>query len=345
MTAFGTLGTSRASKVLLKEEPTWAGVITTATAVWPRRSDALFQKVKQYVTSEHAAGEDIGFVKPATRYVTGRLQAELDTATLPWYLKWYLGSLTNTTLGGTLGYKHSGKFALTGVKSFRAFVDEGGLSTPAYRDYKGLVPQRLLLELQRTRPAMITAEAIGKIDASGNNPGAASYPDALIIPTFNGFTVYTGAAGATTLAAMSAWTDPNGMSVEIQHDLEFQDNYISDGTGQLAGIALGIPKVAVGLQTILTPNHKLAAFDADTEISVGIKLDTGKLIDASGNTNHRVEFIFPRCTIDSYPITIRGTGAIRPNVGIKPMVDDTATYSMLIDVYNDKQASDYADAT
>jgi len=67
----------------------------------------------------------------------------------------------------------------------------------------------------------------------------------------------------------------------------------------------------------------------------GIVLDTGVAIPSGNGSNYKMEIIFPRGRYASYDREVPGEGTIEPVVDFLPMLDKTATYSVVINVYND----------
>ncbi len=194
----GNLGTGKKSVVLLKEEPTWAGTIATATSVFLRPKEYDFQKVPSIVQSTHAAATELGFAKKVVESALGMQGFELDMTSIGWLLKWIMGSKDSAQQGATSEYKHTFKFG-TAIKSVKSFVNEGGLATPYYRNYLGLVPNRLALNVQIYDWVNGEIGFLGKTNETGTNPGSASYATDNLRVAYDGFTVKFGAiiTGAT----------------------------------------------------------------------------------------------------------------------------------------------------
>jgi len=339
--ALGNIGTGKNSILLLKEEPTFAGTITSATSVWLRRKDHSFQRNPSIVKSNYAAQSDIGIAKKAVETVTGSVRFEVDATTIGWLLKWLMGTPTSTIQGASSEYKHVFKWANT-WKSCKASIDEGGLGTPLLYGYLGLVPDRLALNM----PLYGTLEGevgfVGKKNATVTAPGSATFPSDDLTIAYNGFSVRTGTAGTTTWAAMNAFTDPYDMRLELSRDIK-ADNFVSDGTGQTTGITDGDVNTSLNFVSQLTTSHRAATFEAGTEISMAIKLDTGLLIPSGNADNYMIEIILPRVVLKAYNRRASGPGPINPVIDVIPMKDITAGYSTMINLYNNTTA--YTDAT
>jgi hypothetical protein len=65
--------------------------------------------------------------------------------------------------------------------------------------------------------------------------------------------------------------------------------YNSDGTGKPTGIYEGEPGINLKLATELSTNHKMAIFEAGTEIAMGITMDTG--VQAGTGLNYKLHVL------------------------------------------------------
>lgn len=153
---------------------------------------------------------------------------------------------------------------------------------------------------------------------------------------------YLGTAGATTISAMTPWTDPYYGRVDFARNRKV-DNFRSDGTGKSAGISDGKIMTNINLITTLTTNHEYATFRAGTEKSFGMRLDTGTLVTGAAATNFVLDIIFPRVELTNYDANVDGKGTILPAVNIKPQKDATAGYSVSMELFN--ATSSYPDST
>lgn len=340
--AHGNLGTGKKSVVLLKEEPTWAGTINTASSVFLRPKEYDFQKVPSIVQSTHAAATELGFAKKVVESALGMQGFEVDMTSIGWLLKWIMGNKTSVIQGATSEYKHTFKFG-TGIKSVKSFVNEGGLSTPYYRNYLGLVPNRLALNVQIYDWVNGEIGFLGKTNEVGSDPGSASYATDNLRVAYDGFSVKFGDAGTVLMASLAAFTDPFDMRFEVGYPDAKADNFVSDGTGQTTGIFVGQPSCMLDFQSQLTTNHQLAAFEAYTQKAIGVILDSGTLIPSGNGSNYKMEIMIPRALIKNYTRRSNGPGPIIPGIYVVPILDPTAGYSIRIDVFNNTAA--YTDST
>jgi hypothetical protein len=336
-----SVGTGLDSKLLLKEQSALATLGTGQRSVWLRRHEAGFHKVPNYVTSDYAASSEIGISKQISHFVTGRLRFELDMSTIVDVLKWFMGSITTAQQGATSEYKHTLKFG-TAFKYFKALIDEGGMSSALYKNYIGNAINSFSLFVPRMDTVYCDCRATGQTNETGSDPGTPSFAVDELTVAFNGFKVYVGTAGATTIAAMSQWKDPFSAKFDMSRDLN-ADNFQSDQLGYTDDIVDGKVRAAVNFVTKLRTTHRIADFEAGTETSLGIVLDTGVAIPSGNGSNYKMEIVFPRGVFTTYERAIDGEGTIEPVVDFIPMIDKTATYSVRIDVYNN--TTTYPNAT
>lgn len=337
----GDIGTGNLTKVLLKEEPSFAGAISSATAIWLRKSRAFFQKIPNIVASEYANATELGYSKQVFHTTAGLLAFELDTTTIGWLLKFIMGNKTTTQQGVTSEYKHTFKFGST-LKSCKVFTDMGGLSSALNLDYVGQAVDRLGFIVNIFDTVKNEAVLVGQTDASGSGPGAPSYASDDLTVAYGGVSWFTGTAGETAISSMTQWTDPYDMRLEVARNRK-ADNFISDGTGKTAGITDGSPSISCNVMAQLTSNHQYTNFRTDVERAFACRLDTGKLIPSGNGSNYKLEIVMPRVKFRTYNLNADGIGTILPAIDIAPLIDPTAQYSIRFDLFNDTIA--YSDAT
>lgn len=329
----GNIGTGHDSVVLLNEEYSYATLGTT-NAVWVRRLSHGFDRNPVFVESGHAALAGMGLVKETVHDATGTLDCELDATTAGWLFKWITAcTLSSTQQGGTSEYKHVFRFGST-PKTIQASVNDGGLSTPYYEKYQGLLLSNLALNLDMSGTIRAGLDFLGQTSASGSNPGSASLAAENLTFAFGDVSYYVGTAGATTIAAMTAWTDPFDFEMNFMRVGADNKNYNSDGTGKPSGIYEGQGAVNLRLAATLSTNHKMATFLAGTEVSFGIELDTGVAIPSGNGSNYKIDYIFPRVRFEKYQRRASGPGAIVAVIPVRIMKDITAGYEVSVDIYN-----------
>lgn len=345
MASLGNIATGKGSVLLLKEEPGFAGTIASATSVWPRIRAYNYKMVKTWVKSEHAASNNLGFVKKAVEIASGYHKFEVDMTSIVWPLKWLMGSLVSAQVGATSEYKHRLKFGNSN-KSFKAFLNEGGLASGYFRNYLGMTPNRFNMNVTRFDTVLAEMSSIGKKNEDGGaGPGSATFAAENLTAAFPGFSVWTHTAGTVTAPSLAnGWdrfNDPADMSFGLMRDLK-ADNFIADGTGQLTGIGDGETGFQLDFGGQITDDHKIATFEANTEIALAVIIDTGVAVP-SGAGNYRMELVCPRGVLDKYERPMNGPGPIPPVMSFMAMVDPTAGYDIHLDVFNNTTA--YSDAT
>lgn len=337
----GSIGTGNETTVRLEEEVTFGAAPTTAVDIWLRKNRAFFQKIPNIVSSDYANATELGFAKTVFHTVAGLLAFEMDTTTIGWLLKWIMGNKVTAQQGGTSEYKHTFKFG-TSLRSCYVYTDKGGLSSALNVDYKGCAIDRLGFIVNLFETVKCESVFVGKTDdPTGTAPGTPSYPSENLTVAYGGVKWYTGAAGLTTIAAMTQWTDPYDMRLEIARNRK-ADNFISDGTGATAGITDGVPSISCNLMAQLTSNHEYQNFSGDTERSFACRLDTGLAIPSGNGSNYMLDIVMPRVKFRAYNINADGIGTILPAIDIIPLIDPTALYSIRLDLFNNTTA--YTDA-
>ncbi len=345
-TNIGDIATGHESVVKLVEEVNsnagYGAEPASSTAVWLMWREFDFQKIPSIVQSSHAASNNMGYARVANESAMGSLPFKVDLVTIPRILKWIMGNLTTTNPGaGT--YKHAFKFG-SSIRSFRAWLNEGGLATPLYSKYTGLGMNRLSFHMGQADDLTAEFGCVGKTRVAGAAPGTPSFSSLdLTIGYKSGFTVYNGTAGVTALASMSQIKDPYDMTFTISRPNMRADIIRSDGTGQTNGIFGGTPECMLDFQAQFTSENFVQAFEDYTHKAFGIKLDTGVAIPAGDGSNYRIEMIFPRCLIKTYTRRATSENIIIPGIYVVPMTDPTAGYEVEIDVYNGTSA--YGDST
>lgn len=336
-----SVGTGLDSKFLWKEQSAISTLGTGQRSVWFRNHEYSFNKKPNLVTSDYAASHEIGITKEVSHFVSGRIRAEMDMTTIVDVLKAFMGSISSTQQGATSEYKHILKFGAN-FKYFKALLDEGGLSSALYKNYIGNAINSFTLFVPRMDTVYWDTRTIGQTNETGSDPGTPSFAVDELTVGWSGFKTYIGTAGATTIAAMAHWKDPFTMKLDMSRDLN-ADNYQSDQLGYTDDIVDGKVRAAVNFVTKLRTTHRIADFEAGTEVALGIVLDTGVAIPSGNGSNYKMEIIFPRGRYASYDLEIPGEGTIEPVVDFFPMIDKTATYSVAINVFNNTTA--YANAT
>lgn len=340
--ATGNIGTGKKSVVLLKEEYSY-GTVGTSTSVWLRRLTHGFDKNPNFVSSGHAASTELGQVKETTHDVTGSIDFEIDATTIGWILKWIMNAtVTSSQQGGTSEYKHTFKFG-DAPKTVKVFENKGGLSTPYYENYLGLLPTNFSVNLDMNGTLRGGLDFIGKTSEAGSDPGTPSLAAENLTLAWGDISYKTGDAGTTAIGSLTSWTDPMDFEMNLLRIGADNKNYASDGTGAPIGIHEGQPGVNLKLAAELTTNHKLAIFRAGTEIAFGMTWDTGVAIPSGNGSNYKVDVVFPRVRLEKYQTRATGHGKIAAIIPITVMKDPTATYSVAIDVYNN--TTSYPNAT
>lgn len=341
MSALGNVGTANLTTVLIKEEPSFAGAITTATSVWLRKNRAFFQRVPNIVPSDYANAYQPGIAKEVFHTTAGLLAFEMDCTTIGWLLKWFMGSKTSTIQGATSEYKHVFKPGIT-LKSSKVFTDLGGLSSALNEDFKGQAPDRLAFIANILETVKGESVFLGQTDESGAGPGAATYAEDNLTVAHGNVSYYIGTAGEATIAGMTRWNDPYYMRLDMARNRKV-DNFISDGTGKSSGITDGVLNATVNLITTLTTNNKYSTFRSGTEVAFGCRLDTNVAIPSGNGSNYKLDIIIPRCKISNYDVNADGIGTILPAVNLMPMKDPALAYALSFELFNN--TTTYADAT
>jgi len=348
MAALGTIGTGNLTTVSIKEEPSLAGTISSATEVWPMKNRAFFQRLPNIVDSDFANAVSDGISKEVFHTTAGILAAQLDTTYIGYFLKWFVGTKTSTQQGATSEYKHVFKPGVTTLKSCKVFQNVGGMSSALYDDFIGQTIDRMAIIANLLETVKYETVWVGITDQAGAGTGAESYTAENQTISYrddagNGAVkYYVGNVGAETIAAMTQWTDPYYMRFDMARNRKV-DNFISDGTGKSAGITDGVFRATINLITTLTTNQKYSDFRSGTEKSFGVRLDTGVAIPSGNGNNYKLDIIFPRVTFTNYDMNIDGVGTILPAVNLKPQKDPTAGYEVSFELFNSTTA--YADAT
>jgi hypothetical protein len=342
------VGTGRVSNYVLQEEKTPKVIGTPATtptghapaAIWFRRRRNSFQSLLSYIPSNISTAIDAQAQLLAMTSQNGMTDIEVDMRTIGWLLKAFFGS---HSVSGNSGAGFTHEFVPgTSEKTFQILEDKGGFSSAYYRKYQGMFPNRISMNMGLNDWVWASIGYLGLHEATGSNPGTPDPEPSDVCAGFNQVTYYIGTTGATTLAAMSQWTDIYDMRLDLTRPDAVADDIRSDGTGESASIFPGTFTPSINLMTRFASTHKLATYDARTPVSVGVKIDTGTDIVPAGQ-NYELDFIFPRCTIQSYSVDFHGTGQSVPVLGVFPEIDPTAGYSTKALLYNDW--SDYASPT
>ena len=339
----GNIGTGKGSTVKLMEEYSYA-TVGTSNAVWVRRLTHGFSKNPLFVDSGHAASNEIGFVKETVHSAQGSIDFELDAVSIGWLLKWIMNTAVatiNSTQNGATGqYKHTFKFGAT-PKTVKVYENKGGLSTPYYRNYLGMFPTNLSINLDMSGTLRGGMDFIGQTSEAGSDPGTPSLAASNLTFAWGDVSYLYHATPNTAIASMSAWTDPFDFELNLMRVGASNQNFISDGNGMPNGVYEGVPAVNLKLAAELTTNHKMAIFEAGTEVAFGIRLDTG--VQAGTGLNYKVDISFPRIRFEEYQVRASSPGKIVAVIPIKVMEDPTAGYSVLIEVYN--ATTSYPDST
>lgn len=333
MAAIGNIGTGKGSTVKLMEEYSFA-VQGTSNAVWLRRLTHGFGKNPLFVDSGHAASTELGYVKETVHSAQGSIDFELDVLSIGWLLKWIMNaSVTTAQQGSTSEYKHTFKFG-NAPKTIQVYENKGGMSTPYYRNYLGMYPTNLSINLDMSGTLRGGLDVIGQTSGTGTNPGTPSEAAANLTLAYGDISYYTGTAGVTAISSMTSWTPPFDFEMNIMRLNASNQNYNSDGTGKPTGIYEGEPGLLLKLATELNTDHKMAEFEAGTEIAFGLRLDTGVAIPSGNGSNYKLDFTFPRVRLEEYQVRATTRGKIVAVVPIKVMEDPTATYSVMAELYN-----------
>lgn len=340
--AVGNIGTGKGSTVRIKEEYSFA-TQGTSTYVDLRRLTHGFGKNPLFVESGHAATTELGQVKETVHSAQGSIDFEVDATSIGWPLKWVMNStVSSSQQGGTSEYKHTFRFG-NAPKTIQVYENKGGLSTPYYRKYLGMYSTNLSINLDMSGTLRGGLDVIGQTSDTGSDPGTASPAAQNLTFAYGDISYYYGSAGDTTIAAMSAWTPPFDFEMNIMRLNASNQNYNSDGTGKPTGIYEGEPGVLLKLATELNTNHKMADFEAGTEVAFGLRLDTGVAVPSGTGGNYKLDFIFPRVRLEEYQVRATTRGRMIAVVPLKVMTDPTATYSVSAELYN--ATTSYPNAT
>lgn len=333
-------GTGRVSKYCMQEEKTPKVLGTGSTKFWLRRRRNSFQPILSYVPTNIASAYDAQSQLLALTSEIGMSDFEVDMRTFGWLLKAFFGSYSKTGNAET-GYTHT-FVPGTSEKTFQILEDKGGFSSPYYRKYQGMFPNRISLNTGINDWLWASVGYLGLDEDTGTDPGTPAPEQTEYCAGFNQITYYVGTAGAITLSAMTQWTDAYDMRLDLTRPDAVADDYRSDGTGKSSSIFPGTFTPAINLMSRFASTHKLTTFDARDKIAFGCKIDTGTDIVAAGQ-HYQLDFIFPRCTLQSYSVDFQGTGQSVPVLSIIPEVDPTATWSTKAILYNN--IADYVSPT
>jgi len=356
-----TVGTGLKSILMLKKQSAIATLGTGQREVYLRPLSYSFNRTPNLVTSDYATSKEIGITKEISHFVPGSLRFDLDTTTIVDMLELFLGSLSTAQAGATSEYLHTLKFGALDApfKYFKAFVQQGGLATKIYRNFIGNAISQFSIFVPRMDVAYCDIKTIGQTNEVGAIENYTHVDPDSITTTYTadeqtvawgGFYTYVGTAGATAIlgtpsgsiiGTSNQWKDPFSCTISMSRDVN-ADNFISDQLGYTDDIVDGKVRSSVNFVTKLRSTHKIATFEAGTEVSLGIILDTGLAIPSGNGSNYKMELIFPRCKL-VYSTEINSEGTIEPVVDFYPMIDKTAGYSMKIIVYNN--TSSYPAAT
>lgn len=330
-----TVGTGLKSVLMLKEQSAINTLGTGQREVYLRPHSYAFNRKPNLVTSDYATSAEIGITKEVSHFIPGQIRFEMDTTTIVDVLKWFMGNISSAPAGATSEYIHTLKFG-NAFKYFKSFINQGGLSSAVYRNFIGNAINQFSIFVPRMDTVYCDARCIGQTNETGvvGDYGALAYtPDEQTIG-WSGFKTYVGTAGLTTIVALAAsqWKDPFSCKIDMSRDVN-ADNYQSDQLGYTDDIVDGKVRSAVNFVTKLRTTNKITSFEAGTEVALGIVLDTGLAIPSGNGSNYKVEFVFPRCKI-LYDTEVNSEGTIEPVVDFLPMIDKTATYSMIVRVYN-----------
>lgn len=341
MTGLDT-GTGRVSSYCLQEEltPKVLGA-NPASKVWLRRRRNSYQPILSYVPTNLASAYDAPSQGLAVESVVGMHDIEVDMRSIGWLLKAFFGSHSVAGNAG-IGYTHTFTPG-SSEKTFQILENKGGFSSAYYRKYQAMFPNRITFNTGINDWLWASVGYIGLAEVAGTDPGTpAPESDTSVMAGFNQIQYYIGTVGATAISSMTVWTDANDMRLDLTRPDAIADDYRSDGTGKSSSIFPGTFTPAINLMSRFASTHKLTTFDARTKIAFGVRVDTGTEIVAAGQ-HYQLDFIFPRCTIQSYSIDFQGTGQSVPVMAIVPEIDPTATWSTKAILYNN--ISDYASPT
>ncbi len=325
-------GTGRLSKYCLQEELTPKVIgANPASKVWFRRRRNSYQPVLSYVPTNLASAYDAPTQGLAVESVVGMHDIEVDMRSLGYLFKAFFG---NHSVAGSAGVGYTHTFTPgTSEKTFQILEDKGGFSSTYYRKYQAMFPNRITFNTGINDWFWASVGYIGLTEVAGTDPGTPAPENTDYCAGFNQITYHVGTVGATTIAAMSSWTDAFDMRLDLTRPDAIADDYRSDGTGKSSSIFPGTFTSAINLMSRFASTHKLTTFDARTKIAFGVRVDTGTEIVAAGQ-HYQLDLIFPRCAIQSYSVDFQGTGQSVPVLSIIPETDPTATWSTKAILYN-----------
>jgi hypothetical protein len=333
--SIGNIGTGKGSSVKLMEEYNFA-TVGTSNAVWVRRLTHGFSKNPLFVDSGHAASNEVGYVKETVHSAQGSIDFELDATTIGWLLKWIMNTAVatiNSTQNGATGqYKHIFKFGAA-PRTVKVYENKGGLATPYYMNYLGMLPTNLSVNLDMSGTLRGGMDFIGQT-SSTSDTGTLTPSLAASNLTFAwGDVSYKyKVTPNTAIASMDAWTDPFDFELNLLRVGASNQNFISDGNGKPNGVYEGVPAVNLKLAAEFTSNHKHAVFESGTEVAFGLSLDTG--VQAGTGLNYKIDFTFPRVRFEEYQVRMSSPGKVVAVIPIKVMEDPTAGYSVMAELYN-----------
>lgn len=346
----GDGATGHESAFCMQQEKTLGVLGTGGTDVWLRRRRHNFGSVPAFLPSNYVGSNDLPAYALTVESFMGMADFEIEPLKFPWLLKWFMGYLAAATTTYTTVKTHVFKFG-NNEKTCQVLEDKGGLTSAYIRNYLGYFPNRLSINTGMTDSAWGSVGFIGQDDEDGvalvarlATPAPA---DSIYRIGFRKETYYVGAAGATTIAAMGTkWDLPYDLRLDMSRPDATADDFRADGLGITASIFTGTPSVAITLMSQFASAHKLGDFDGRTEVSFGIRLDTGVLIPGQtggGTETFKIDAIFPRVVIPAYSVDIQGVGSVKSVININPMIDPTVVYGMRIDVVNN--VASYPDPT
>jgi hypothetical protein len=283
-------------------------------------------------------------VKESVHSAQGSEDFEIDAVSIGRLLKWIMNSGTGDSsmavAADGAGYKHTFKFGGY-PKTVQVYEDVGGMNTPYYLKYLGMFMTNLSINLDMSGTLRGGMDFIGQTSAAGSDPGAPSVAASNLTFAYGDISYSTDTAGSTDISAMDAWTAPFDFEMNLMRINASNQNFNSDGTGKPTGIYEGEPAINLKLATELNTDHKMAEFEAGTEIALGISMDTG--VASSVSNNYKLNFTFPRVRLEEYQKRAASRGKMVAVIPIKVMEDPTAGYSIKAELYN-KTAS-YSDST
>lgn len=347
------VGTGREASYCVQEEylPTILGTVSddpVSSKIWFIRRRHSLQRIPSFVPTSIASSYDAPVNGLAVESPMGMHDIQIDFRTIGLLLKGFFGSYSKTNDSPQAGVTTHVFTPGSSEKTFQILEDKGHLSTPYYRKYQGMFPNRIAFNCGINDWLWASIGYLGMDEVAGTDPGTASPENSSICAGFNQIQYYIGLSGAETIAGMTKlsylastlWTDPYDAQITFARPDAIADDIRSDKTGKSSSIFTGTFSSAINLMTRLDVTHILSTFDANEKVSFGIRMLTDTEIVAAGQ-HYGMDLIFPKCTIQSVSVDFQGSGQAVPVIALIPEPDYTVvspatSYSAKAILYNNR---------